>query len=77
MNDEGGGMVLGNCARCAGSLWQSKRRGEPVFCDPCQEIVVGEQEKPDEELGATVQYAHDESAGKVMRKITKPKKVPA
>ena len=35
MNEEGGGMILGNCLRCAGSLWQSKRRGEPMFCDPC------------------------------------------
>ena len=36
MNEEGGGMVLGNCGGCGGSLWQSKRRGEPMFCDPCR-----------------------------------------
>ena len=37
MNDEGGGMVLGNCARCAGSLWQFKRTGAPALCDSCKE----------------------------------------
>ena len=66
-----GGMTLGNCGKCGGTLWQGKVTGEPAVCDHCLGESVGEQEKPDDERGMNVSYAKDKT-GKVVRKLKVP-----
>ena len=66
-----GGMTLGSCRKCGGSLWQGTVTGAPAVCDLCLGGSVGEQEKPDEERGMNVSYTKDKT-GKVKRTLKVP-----